>query len=55
MASNLHTWVPHHADDVRRRLESNAYPHIGTRPIGEIEAPELLEVVRKIEKRGAYD
>lgn len=51
----LHTWVPHHADDVRRRLESNAYPHIGTHPIGEIEAPELLEVVRKIEKRGAYD
>lgn len=51
----LHTWVPHHADDVRRRLESNTYPFIGTRPIAEIEAPELLEMVRKIEKRGAYD
>ena len=51
----LHTWVPHHADDVRRRLESNTFPYIGTRPIAEVEAPELLEMVRKIEKRGAYD
>lgn len=51
----LHTWVPHHAEDVRRRLESNTYPYIGSRPIAEVEAPELLEVVRKIEKRGAYD
>ena len=51
----LHTWVPHHADDVRRRLESNTFPYIGARPIAEVEAPELLEMVRKIEKRGAYD
>ena len=51
----LHTWVPHHADDVKRRLESNSFPFIGKRPIAEIEAPELLEMVRKIEKRGAYD
>lgn len=51
----LHTWVTHHADDVRRRLESNTFPYIGARPIAEVEAPELLEMVRKIEKRGAYD
>lgn len=51
----LHTWVPHHAEDVKRRLESNTFPYIGSRPIAEIEAPELLEVVRKIEKRRAYD
>ncbi|GAB1392909.1 tyrosine-type recombinase/integrase [Rhodocyclaceae bacterium] len=51
----LHTWVQHHADDVRRRLEKNSYPYIGSRPIAEIEAPELLEMVRKIEKRGAHD
>lgn len=51
----LHTWVPHHADDVRRRLEGNTFPFIGSRPIAEIEAPELLEVVRKVEKRKAYD
>ena len=49
------TWAPHHADDVLRRLEKNIFPLIGHRPIGEIEAPELLEVARKIEGRSAYD
>lgn len=51
----LHTWVPGHADDVRRRLEKNAYLSIGRRPIEQIEAPELLAMIRKIEERGAYD
>ena len=51
----LHTWVPHHAQDVLRRLESNIFPEIGRRPIADIEAPELLGAVQKIEKRGAYD
>lgn len=54
-AKQLHTWVPHHAADIRRRLESNIFPAIGRRPIAEIEAPELLAAVQKIEKRGAYD
>ncbi len=51
----LHTWVPGHADDVKRRLERNTFPAIGSRPIGEIEAPELLAALRPIEKRGAHD
>lgn len=51
----LHTWVAGHADDVRRRLERNAFPAIGNRPIGEIEATELLAALRPIEKRGAHD
>ncbi|ARO88831.1 integrase [Nitrosospira lacus] len=51
----LHTWVPHHASDVKRRLESNIFPTIGKRPIDQIEAPELLQTIRKIEARGAYD
>lgn len=51
----LHTWVPHHASDVKRRLESNIFPNIGRRPIDQIDAPELLQTIRKIEVRGAYD
>ena len=39
----LHTWVPHHADDVKRRLESNIFPVLGKRPLDQIEAPELLQ------------
>ncbi len=49
------TWVQHHADDVKRRLEVNAFPFIGTRPIAEIEPPELLATIREIELRGAFD
>lgn len=51
----VHTWVPGHAADVLRRLERNAFPTIGRRPIAQIEAPELLGAMRKIEERGAYD
>jgi len=51
----LHTWVPHHAADVLRRLENNIFPHIGRLPIGDIEAPELLYALRVIEKRGSHD
>ena len=51
----VHTWVSHHAADVRRRLETNLFPFIGARPIAEIDAPELLDAVRKIEARGAHD
>lgn len=48
-------WVAHHSLDVRRRLDKNIYPHLGYRPISEINALELLSVVRKIEDRGAHD
>jgi len=51
----VHTWVPHHADDVKRRLESNIFPTLGKRPLDQIEAPELLQAIRKIETRGSYD
>ncbi len=54
-SKQLHTWVPHHASDVKRRLENNIFPSIGKRPIDEIQAPELLQTIRKIEARGAYD
>ena len=50
-----HTWVATHATDVWRRLEANLFPALGTRPIAELTAPEVLSAVRKIEQRGAYD
>jgi integrase len=50
-----HIWVQRHADDVRRRLEKNVFPFIGSRPIADIEAPELLAAMRRIEQRGAHD
>ena len=44
-------WAPTHASKVRARLEW-LYPYIGDKPIGTIEAPELLAPVRMIEECG---
>jgi integrase len=37
------------------RLEGDIFPQIGARPVAEVDAPELLEVLRKVEKRGAIE
>lgn len=44
-----------HAARTRTRLEQDAFPWFGTRPIGEIEAPEVLQALRRIEARGAIE
>jgi integrase len=36
-------------------LESNVFPWLGARPISEIDPPELLAVVKRIEARGANE
>lgn len=36
-------------------LEKNAFPWLGTRPIAEIDAPELLAALKRIEARGAHE
>ncbi len=48
-------WVAAHADRILSRMERDAFPHIGSRPINEIEAPEILEMIRRVEERGALD
>lgn len=54
-ANQVDKWSEHHALNVMRRLEIDIFPYIGSRPIADIDAPELLEVLRRIEKRGALD
>jgi hypothetical protein len=44
-----------HVDSTRRRLAVNILPSLGARPIAEIEAPELVAMVKNIEQRGARD
>lgn len=46
---------PAHALRVINRLERDAFPVIGKRPIVEIDAPEILEMIRLVEARGALD
>jgi integrase len=48
-------WTPGHADRTIQRLERDVFPCIGARPIGEITAPDLLMVLRRIESRGAHE
>lgn len=47
------TWSAGHASTILDRLERNVFPWLGTRPIEEIEAPDLLKVLRRIKSRGA--
>ncbi len=48
-------WKENHSSKIIARLEKDVFPWIGERPIGEITAPVLLTVVRKIEARGALE
>lgn len=43
------------AKNVLHRLEKDVFPAIGKRPITELKAPELLDMLRQIEKRGAHE
>ena len=46
---------PSYAKQILRRLEADVFPAIGRRPIAELEPPELLEMLRKVGKRGAHE
>lgn len=48
-------WAKDHANRTIRRFERDIFPWLGGRPIAEITAPELLVVIRRIEKRGALE
>ena len=46
---------PGHADRTRIRFEQDGFPWIGTRPIAEIDPPELLTVLKRVTSRGAIE
>jgi hypothetical protein len=48
-------WTEDHANRLLTRLERDVFPYLGNRPINEITAPELLQVMRRIEARGVID
>jgi integrase len=49
------TWSDSHRLHVKRRLDLDLFPALGPRPIDAIDPPELLEVLRRIEKRGSLE
>lgn len=54
-AQRVATWSKNYSIEVLHRMETDVFPHIGFRPIGQITPPELLQAVKKIEKRGALE
>ncbi|MHB1176529.1 MAG: tyrosine-type recombinase/integrase [Sulfuriferula sp.] len=42
-------------DKTMTRLEQDVFPWIGARPVSEIAAADVLDVIRRIERRGALD
>lgn len=46
-------WSKDHAKDVQHTLESNIFPFIGDEPINKVTTQNLIQVLKKIEKRGA--
>jgi integrase len=49
------SWSEAHAGAVKTRLEKLLFPTLGSRPIAEIDAPELLDTLRAIERRDALE
>lgn len=48
-------WAASNASKIIQRLENDAFPWLGNRPVAEINPPELLKVLRRIEERGAVE
>jgi len=48
-------WVDHHAERVIGYLAKDVFPALGSSPIVEITPPQLLDVIRRVERRGALD
>ncbi len=44
-----------HSERMRIRFEQDVFPWLGRRQLAEIESPELLECLRRIESRGAIE
>ena len=47
------TWVKEHADATMRMMERDLFPHFGNMPAGTIKPELVLNVLRRIEARGA--
>jgi integrase len=54
-AKHSPNWAANYAGRIIRRLERDIFPWIGGKPIADITPPHLLEVIRRIEERGALE
>jgi len=50
-----HEWTPNYAETVFDRLERHALPKLDSRPMTEIDPPEVLAILRIVEASGALE
>ena len=55
LSNQRHRLAPKYSALLIARLEADIFPQIGSRPIAKIDAPELLEALRNVEKRGVIE
>lgn len=48
-------WMPDQSAKVRAWLENHVFPWIGDKPVAELEAPEVLSMLRRLVKRGTLN
>lgn len=48
-------WSNAHAVRVKRQLERDLFPRLGSRDMASVKPTELLQVIRQIEQRGAFE
>ncbi|WP_066651793.1 tyrosine-type recombinase/integrase [Sphingomonas sp. CCH10-B3] len=48
-------WAPRYADQILDRFENHLFPLIGSMPIADITAPQVLQAIRAIEATGARE
>lgn len=55
LENQKHLWSERHYRTTSGQVEKHLLPRLGERPVSEITAPEVLEVLRAIEARGTLD
>lgn len=55
IGKKAHEWSADHTKRVLHSLETDIFPFVGSHPIADIDAPELLRTLRRIENRGALE
>lgn len=54
-ATHLDRWAPTYSNKIIRRLETEVFPYLGKKAVGDIEPPELLQILRRCEARGVVE
>ena len=53
IAKKKSDWTPYYLRQVERFLKADVFPYIGNLPIRKVTAAHLLEIVKRVEARGA--